>query len=388
MNVGVAHGRIDGHSGSSRYISDIASRLADDGHRVTLLCHEQVPSAADARVDVVKIPDLPAQAWRFGYHAALLNNRRHLKRALGDRRFDVLFGSDLLFLKPLAALQPSARFVYAPLSMIAPIEIESYSLGGFRGTVGPKLYARLQRWALETCDRVVRFTPSAVRALERYYDLDLSAKALVAVYVSRGFDDTAAAPKFERPVPRELLWVGRLVPSKNVAFLIRAAARLTSRGWVLHVCSDGPERPALEALSQSLGLADRVRFLGAVDDMASVYRTASVLLTGSVLEQYSLTVMEAYAMGVPCIGLRPDWKTVFNSNEDQIVDGVTGYVVDDERQMAERVDAMLTDEPARQGMARAAYEFKVSREMTFESFYAQLVQAFRPSNTSLPEQDA
>jgi glycosyltransferase involved in cell wall biosynthesis len=388
MNVGVAHGRVDGHSGSSRYVSDIASRLAEDGHHVTLVCHEQAAATADARVETIRIPELPAQAWRLGYHGALFNNRRHLKRALGDRRFDVLFGSDLLFLKPMSASYPSARFVYAPLSMIAPIEIESYALGGVRGVVGPKLYARLQRWALQTCDCVVRFTPSAVRALERYYDLDLTAKALVAVYVSRGFDDVVTAPRFDRPEPRQLLWVGRLVPSKNVAFLLRAAALLQSRHWVLHVCSDGPERPALEALSRSLGLTDRVRFLGAVDDMASVYRTASLLLTASVLEQYSLTLMEAYAMGVPCIGLRPDWKTVFNSNEDQIVDGVTGYVVDDERQMAERIDTLLADEPARQAMARAAYEFKVSRDMTFESFYAQLIQAFQPSRASLPEQSA
>lgn len=372
MKICVAHGLVDGHSGSGRYIADLTARFAEDGHDVTLLCHEHTDVvAAGPRVEIVRVPRASERLWRLGHLATLLSNRRHIRRWARGRRFDVHFGSDLLFLEPLAAADPSARLIYAPLSMIVPIEIESYALGGLRGIIGPRLYTRLQRWALTACDRVLRFTPSAVTALERYYRIDLSRKALVAVYVSSGFDATAA-PAFERPQPRELLWVGRLVKSKNVAFLIRAAARLRSREWVLNICSDGPERPALEALARALGVAERVRFLGAVDDMAAVYRTASVLLTGSVLEQYSLTVMEAYAMGVPCIGLRPDWKTVFNSNEDQIVDGQTGYVVNDEAEMADRVDGLLEDEPKRQAMARAAYALKVQRDYTFESFYREL----------------
>ena len=149
---------------------------------------------------------------------------------------------------------------------------------------------------------------------------------------------------------------------------------MRSRDWVLNICSDGPERRALEDLARGPGV-ERIRFLGPVDDMAAVYRTAGVLLTGSVLEQYSLTVMEAYAIGVPCIGICPDWKTVFNSNEDQIVDGQTGYVVNDEPEMADRVDRLLVDEPKRQAMARAAYALQVQRDFTFESFYRELQAA-------------
>jgi glycosyltransferase involved in cell wall biosynthesis len=378
MKICLAHGHVDGHSGSGRYITDLAGRLAEDGHEVTLVCHEH-QSVLPAAVEVVQIPRASSRLWRLGHVAALASNTRHLRRKFQLRQFDVYFGSDLLFLRPLVARRNAGgRFLYAPLSMIAPIEIESYELGGLRGAVGPWMYARLQRWALGSCDRVLRFTNAAVRALERYYRMDLSAKALVSVYVSRGFDEApgapASAPGFERPVPRELLWVGRLVKSKNVEFLLRAAARLRSSGWVLNVCSDGPERPALEAQARQLGIADRVRFLGAVDDMARVYRTASLLLTGSRLEQYSLTIMEAYAFGVPCVGLRPDWKTVFNSNEDQIVDSVTGYVVGNEDEMASRVDALIGDEPGRQKMARAAFAMK-QQGFSFESFYRTLSDA-------------
>ena len=379
MKICLAHGQVDNHSGSGRYISDLAGRFREDGHEVTLVCHEHAtaPGARDD-LEIVTIPRHSDSLWRLGHAAALLSNSSHIGKRLRNRRFDVIFGSDLMFLKPLVTKNgEGAKFVYAPLSMIAPIEIESYELGGFRGAVGPWLYKRLQRWALVRCDLLVRFTQSAIRALEQYYALSLAGKALTAVYVSREFDSSpsaAAAISFERPRPAELLWVGRLVKSKNVAFLIRAAAMVQSSDWVLNICSDGPERAALEAQTRALDLTDRVRFLGAVSSLATVYESGSVLLTGSVLEQYSLTIMEAYAFGVPCIGLRPDWRTIFNSNEDQIVDGKTGFVVRDEQEMAASIDRLIGDEDLRQTMARHALEMK-QQGFSFEAFYRNLVAA-------------
>jgi glycosyltransferase involved in cell wall biosynthesis len=378
MNICLAHGLVDGHSGSGRYIADLAGRFAEDGHQVTLVCNECDRSLLSAPVTVVEVPRVPDVFWRLGYIALLLWNYRVVPRVLGGRRFDVLLGSDLMLLKPLRAGAASrGKFIYTPLSMIAPIEIASYNLGRFRGLAGVRLYTYLQRWALTNCDVVARFTPSAVTALERYFRLDLSAKALVSVYVSRAFDqaDPHGEPvEFARPSPKELLWVGRLVPSKNVAFLLRAVAKLRGDDWILNVCSDGPERATLEAQSRALGLDGRVRFLGAVPDLHAVYRRAAALLTASVLEQYSLTIMEAYAFAVPCIGLRPNWTTVFNSNEDQIGDGVTGYVVDDEAGMAARIESLLSDEALRQRFAEAAYR-KKQQGFTFESFYRTLTSA-------------
>ena len=183
---------------------------------------------------------------------------------------------------------------------------------------------------------------------------------------------------FSRPKPAELIWVGKLIASKNIPFIIRAVARLQSRNWVLKLCSDGPERGRLEQLCRELGIADRTEFLGTVPDLAAQYRRASLLLTGSKIEQYSLTLMEAYSFGVPCIGMKPDWKTSFNSNEEQIVSGETGYVVEDEADMAARIDYLLAHDDERQQMARAAYALK-QRGFRFESFFQSLNTLLRPA---------
>ena len=374
MRICVAHAAVVPGTGSARYIVDVAGRLAEDGHEVTLFCHEcEGYPALEAAVDVVRVrrPEGAWGTWRMGHRLQLAAIRRGVSPHLAHRRFDLLLGSDLLFLNPIKQfVGPSLRFIYTPFSMVAPIEIALYELGGIRGWLGVHLYRRLQRWALNACDVVVRFTASAVRALERYYGVSLAGKHLISVYVSREFERVLEdeTPIFERPVPRELVWVGRLVKSKNVDFLLRAVARLRSRDWVLNICNDGPERARLEALAAEMDLTARVRFLGHVEDLSPVYRRASLLLTASILEQYSLTVMEAYAFGVPCIGLKPDWNTVFNSNEDQIRDGVTGFVIRDEDEMAQRVDELLADESRRGTLARQAFATK-GDGFTFERFY-------------------
>ena len=237
------------------------------------------------------------------------------------------------------------------------------------------MYRNLQLWALKTSDYVVRFTESSVIALEKYYGLAIRDKQIVGVYVSREFEDASHGVDHHQTTgnstkPAQLLWVGRLVPSKNVDFLLRAAALLRSKSWQLNICSDGPERTRLEMLASRLNLSSRTRFLGAVDDLAAYYRDADLFLTASLLEQYSLTIMEAYSFGVPCIGIRPDWKSSFNSNEDQIVDGKTGYLVTDEREMAERIDYLLDNPDLRREFSINARQMKSS--ISFESYYQKL----------------
>jgi glycosyltransferase involved in cell wall biosynthesis len=102
-------------------------------------------------------------------------------------------------------------------------------------------------------------------------------------------------------------FVGRLVHEKGVDLLLRAAQQL--RGARIVIGGDGPERGALEALAQELGLLDRVHFLGnlapeealrvigALDVCALPSRT-----TSSWKEQVGRVPIEAMAQAVPVVG--------------------------------------------------------------------------------------
>ncbi|MFT7462172.1 MAG: glycosyltransferase involved in cell wall biosynthesis [Pseudohongiellaceae bacterium] len=325
MRVAIPHGHIGLWDGSSRYITDVAGLFASHGHAVTVFsesCARQLPEGVASR---------------------------QLQQLGDDDEFDLLYGSDLRVLPAL--FERSARFFYAPLDVLASS-------------------ATLERWALDRCERLLRFTVPAVEILERTYAVPLRAKSLVAVYVSLD-SEGLPEPLYPRPQPAQLLWVGRLIPSKNVGFLIRAAALLRTADWQLVIAGDGPDRQALERQTQQLGLQGQVEFCGHEAALGPRFDSASLFLTASRQEHYSLTLMEAYAHGLPCIGLAPDGEQIFNAIPEQIVHGRTGLVVRHERELAQAVDELLGDEERRQQMARRGWQRK-QNEFTNERFWQAL----------------
>ncbi len=70
----------------------------------------------------------------------------------------------------------------------------------------------------------------------------------------------------------------------------------------LVLAGDGPDRDAAEREVDRLGLKDRVRFIGKVEDVAHVVRWAHLFLLPTVSESFGLAALEAMATGVPVIG--------------------------------------------------------------------------------------
>lgn len=100
-----------------------------------------------------------------------------------------------------------------------------------------------------------------------------------------------------------LLSLGRLAAEKNVAETLDLLARVQGEPWQLVVAGDGPAAGALRSQAQRLGIAGRVRFVGAVDpaQVPDYYRLADVFLSASRSETQGLTFLEALASGVPVI---------------------------------------------------------------------------------------
>jgi teichuronic acid biosynthesis glycosyltransferase TuaC len=98
-----------------------------------------------------------------------------------------------------------------------------------------------------------------------------------------------------------LLSVGHLIERKGHHRVIEALCRLP--GFDLLVVGDGPERGRLEQLSRRLGVADRVRLLGAVDHAAlpAIYTAADALVLASSREGWANVLLEAMACGTPVI---------------------------------------------------------------------------------------
>jgi glycosyltransferase involved in cell wall biosynthesis len=101
--------------------------------------------------------------------------------------------------------------------------------------------------------------------------------------------------------PPRFVFVGRLVDWKRLDFVLRALANIPSAQ--LEVVGDGAMRAPWAALAESLGIADRVRWIGWLPqpECAALLRGATALLLPSIYECGGAVVLEAMACGLPVI---------------------------------------------------------------------------------------
>ncbi|MHB1450857.1 MAG: glycosyltransferase [Coriobacteriia bacterium] len=165
----------------------------------------------------------------------------------------------------------------------------------------------------------------------------------------------------ERPV---VLFVGRLIYYKGVDVLVRAMADVDAD---LVMIGRGPLRAELDALVDSLGIGERVRFVEPVgdDDLAAWYHAADVFCLPSVArsEAFGLVQLEAHAAGTPVVSTRLTTGVPFVNP-----DGVTGLTVPpgDVPALARALHTLVTDDALRarlgtQAAERALRDFTIAR---------------------------
>lgn len=99
-----------------------------------------------------------------------------------------------------------------------------------------------------------------------------------------------------------LLYVGRLVPSKHIDFLITSLLRL-EEDVVLLIIGSGENRNSLEYLVESLNIEGRVIFAGKASDeeLPKYYAASDVFVTASLHEGFCVPIIESFASGKPVI---------------------------------------------------------------------------------------
>jgi glycosyltransferase involved in cell wall biosynthesis len=187
------------------------------------------------------------------------------------------------------------------------------------------------------------------------------------------------------------LSVGGLRAPKGFHVAVEAVARLREQGVRARyaIVGEGAQRPELEALVARLGLQEDVELLGerAQPELLPLYRRAWALLHPSIVmpngrrDGIPNVVIEAMAMGVPCVGTRAAGL------EEVIEEGVTGFLAapGDARSLVEAIHRVVDDPEGaeargREAAARVRREFDVARN--FERLAALFERDFSPPAAS------
>lgn len=195
------------------------------------------------------------------------------------------------------------------------------------------------------------------------YAVDNGAFATAASVVDVAAERAALGIAPDAPVA---LFCAKLQPWKRPAEALRAFAMADVPGSHLLVAGDGPERTSLEGLARDLGVADRVHFLGFVNQsrLPAVYAMSDVLVLPSEFEPWGLVVNEAMACSRPAIV-----SDAVGARADLITQGETGfsYPVGDVEALASLFGKLLCDRPTLAALGRNA-----SRRMATWSYDEQI----------------
>jgi glycosyltransferase involved in cell wall biosynthesis len=123
----------------------------------------------------------------------------------------------------------------------------------------------------------------------------------------------------------DLITLGRLSPEKGLINLLKVAEKLVgiNSSFTLGIAGKGPQEEELESHIDSMGLSKNVFLLGFVPDIVEFLNQGRAFITTSKTEGLPRTAIQSMSCGTPVIASN------VGDMKDLVIDGKTGYLVDD-----------------------------------------------------------
>jgi glycosyltransferase involved in cell wall biosynthesis len=387
MNIHLLGASASRSGGGDVYTENLALGLAARGHKVTVICHGASDAVREAcSTAFATLPDYDAWRglWRIGPWLRWRFWQQYLSQVdVGDP--DVVICSKSICTAALARRFPGVPLVYLPHSRIEPMEIESILAPGsswVQRRLACSISSTCERRSLIQATTTVRFTAENVTELKRHYRLPQCVRFDV---IPAGVVGPASVRPRQTDSSPRLLSLGRLVASKNLAFLLDVLASLADLPWILDLVGDGPERVRLEQQAARLGLTGRIRFHGQRDDVAPFYEQADLFVFPSRLESFGLVVLEAMSFGVPTLGIRSDGRRYRNANHEIITPRHDGLLAENEDAFREELRDCLINPAALPELGEQARQTYLARHRwpvvleRWQELLTQLVSGREPA---------
>lgn len=371
--------------GAERYTLDLAAALAGMGHDVSVL-------ASRFARDIEPAKRVQLQGAAGGRVARYLNFTQSLQEHLKTNHYDVVH----------AMLPVPGCDVYHPHAGIEAHNLQTSHLrhdSPFRQVMTKlgnhlnrkrRLYARMERLTLEETGADVLCLSQAMQQIaEQHYNLREGQSHVLINGVNLAAYDPSSRPEIRQQTREQLglheddiaaLLMANNYRLKGLKQAIECLAELVAAGnkrAKLIVVGREAVDP-YRRLAERLGIGQHLAFVGATTDPHAFYAASDLFVLPTAYDSCSLVVLEALAMGKPVITTRK------NGAAEAYVDGVQGFVIDDQADTEGLTEAWsnLINDSLRQKMDQAAMKLRedLSREKHLQrllDIYAAVMQRKR-----------
>ena len=322
--------------GAEVYTHELAKRLVKDGNSVTLFCGN-ADSARNEVIDGVQI--FRRGGFYMVYVWALLY---YIFKFRGE--YDLIIDSEngVPFFTPLYAGTKKLLLIHHVHQEVFRKRLKvpfSWLALFLEATLMPAVYRNV---------RVITVSPSSSDEIMRH---KLTKREPTIIYNGVDLDTYKPGAKSENPL---ILYVGRVQRYKSLDVFVKSAQKVLEKipNAEFVIAGEGEEKLELIKLSEKLGIAHKIKFLGYVSNKEKIklFQSAWVFLNPSFMEGWGITTIEAAACGTPAVvsnvpGLR-----------DSTRDSVTGFLVKygDYQAFTDSIMEIIEDDKLRKEMSRDA----------------------------------
>ena len=272
-----------GGGGAERVVSNLANYLVNNNHSVSIIVLRGFDTKyyLDPRVSTIFVCNY--------YDSNVSSLYRHLKEITISRRI----------LKNLDSDGCLVSFLELPMAISLLFRSDIPCKLIFSERNNPDNYSKIYRYIFRHFSNRADGAVFQTSVVQDWYNTFRNKK----VVIPNAINDVFLEAPYAHGGGNKIVTVGRLNSQKNQKLLIESFA-IVSRDYPqyrLFIYGDGPLKSELQLLVKNLGIADKVVFTGFKNDIITELMDADLFVLSSDFEGMPNALMEAMALGLPCI---------------------------------------------------------------------------------------
>lgn len=280
MKITIFIGGLSG-GGAERVACNLANHLSEQNHEITMLTMSDTETAYGLN-DAVKRRSLISRKERKNKIKSNILRYIRLRRYVKNEDCDCYI---VMLPITICLLLHFRRLSKAP--MIASERCNPYIFSKLKRTMVRHYAKRADAWVFQTEDAA------------KWYE----GIAKESIVIPNAINPAFIREPYGGEREKSIVAAGRLSQQKNFKLLIEAFANVSKDypEYDLKIFGKGPKEQELREFASEKGVSGKVRFMGYVDDMPEQLEKASMFVLSSDFEGMPNALMEAMALGLPCV---------------------------------------------------------------------------------------